>query len=378
MNQKKKRKNQMYKGIIFISFLFLINFQIYSQGRLTEDVSIKLYKYKDVPYLIFYAEVSNNSDNKFSELDKILYAFKKTSPDILSPFYISESLQEILSKRKNNFGIIAFRGNLNEEYKIFSNKDSNFIISPEKLETTDYVDNIEEVHALTLILATENYKDGDTLVKYYYNKFYADSKNLTLPKDNYLLYYLKGTLIVAKHICEFSNKSLSIQELKDVCDNFEESKKLGNNESVFLKRLSGYYIEIARNYLNIDLKDYSDIAHYYNLAESVSPINEKYENEDLYRYANALYFIAEEEWVNDKEVSFEKVEEKFFELIKRKYKICESYLKLGAIYYMKGYKEKNFEESEKYFNNVINEKCSDELMQKAKNNLEKINKLKNK
>jgi len=62
----------MYKGIIFISFLFLINFQIYSQGRLTEDVSIKLYKYKDVPYLIFYAEVSNNSDNKFSELDKIL------------------------------------------------------------------------------------------------------------------------------------------------------------------------------------------------------------------------------------------------------------------------------------------------------------------
>lgn len=365
-------------NLLFMISLYLLTASVSSaQLKVSENLTLDAYKYPDIPFHIFFVNVSNSGSDEMSKIKGILFINYPGHTEVQnSVFYISSSLNKIPSKTINNEGVIAYRGIDNNFILQSSLNDSK--ITSDLIRRNSYDNYKEEAYALALILALENYKAGDTLVNYYYKNYYlSNNPDMKIPEDNYLKEYLDAAIIRAANIYENQQEDLNIPEIKEITKNLNESRNKGNNDTVFNKGLRNYYIELARYYSKSGEKDYETIAGYYESASDIEIEGEIFGNSDLFNYANALFYIEQDIWAEDESFDFRKCKQFYETLMKNNYKLCEVYLKLGAIYYMENYSTGNFSESKKYFNRVIENNCKEQT-EKAKKNLKNINELEKK
>lgn len=374
MKKKMKRLSPKLKLLFTLPFLLLISADASAQLKINEHVTLEAYKFNDIPFHIFFVNVSNSDTAGFEKINKILFVTNpENSKDKKYSFYISNSLEKIPSKINNRQGIIAFRGNY--ENFILQSSINNSKLNRNLVKVTEYDNYKEEAYAIALILALESDKSGDTLVSYYYKKYYRDNIPGMKIKDNILLEdYLKGALVRAKNIYENGKEDLSIPEIKEITEYYSESRNNGNNDTVFSRGLRKYYIDLAGYYSKSDKKEYEIIARYYQDALDIEIENEPFENSDLFNFANALFYIEQDNWAEDREFNFEICRSYYENLNRSKYKLCDIYLKLGAIYYMDNYEKGDFSKSKEYFKKVIDNKCG-EQEEKAKKNLKNIEEL---
>lgn len=377
MTIRKRRLSLKLNQIIIISFLTLITFNSHAQLKINDDVLLYAYKYPDIPYLIYYVNFSNSGSNELSKIEDILFVTQsRQEAKKIFPFYISSSVDRIPPKTINTDGIIAFRGNFTDF--IIHSSANNSGLTSDLIEKKDFENYKEEAYALALILALENYNKDDTLVSYYYQKYYTgNASEMKIQEDNYLKDYLDGALIKAKHIYENKKVELSISEIKEITNNYVESRNKGNNDTVFSRSLRNYYLELARYYSKSEEKDNEIIAGYYDSAMDIEIKGEFFENTDLFNYANSLFYLEQDNWAEDKIYHFGNCKKFYETLMNNRFRLCEIYLKLGAIYYMENYDTGDFSESKKYFNKVIDNDCNEQA-EKAKKNLANIKELEKK
>jgi hypothetical protein len=350
----------------------------YAQLKINNNIELDAYKYIDIPYLIFFVNISSSDSNEFRQINDILFITQLENPSEKKfSFYISSSLEKIPPRIKNREGIIAFRGNYTNF--ILQSSVNNSKITSNQVQQNKYDNYKEQAYALALILSLESYKSGDTLVNYYYKKYYKDniSGMKKIQDDISLEYYLEGALIRAKNIFDNGKEDLSIPEIKAITEHYRESRINGNNDTIFSRSLRNYYIDLAKYYSRSDKKEYKIIAGYYQDAKDIDIDGETFENSDMHNFADALFFTEQDIWAEEGDYNFETCKGYYEKLMKKNYKTCDIYLKLGAIYYMENYENGDFSESKKYFNKVIENNCY-EQKGKAENNLKKIEELERK
>ena len=376
MIKKKKRLSPKLKLLITLPLLLLIASETYAQLKLNEHVTMNAYKFSDIPFQIFFVNISNSDTVIFEKINRILFiTHTENTYEKNNYFYISNSLEKTPPKTLKE-GIIAFRG-ISGNFTLHSSFNDSLITS--KLLNISKNDNYkEEAYALALILALESYKNSDTLVNYYYRKYYRDNVSGIRIIDNILLEnYLKGALIRAKNIYENGKEDLSIPDIKEITKHYGESRNNGNNDTIFSRALRNYYVELARYYSKSDKKEYDTTAGYYQDAQDIEIQGEHFENSDLFNFANALFYIEQDNWAEDKTFNFENCKGYYQKLMKDNFRLCDVLLKLGAIYYMDNYEKGDFSKSKEYFKKVIDNGCK-ELTDKAEKNLKNINELENK
>lgn len=377
MKRKKRRLSLRLSPLILILLMHLIVLNSHAQLKISDDVSLEAYKYPDIPYLIYFVNFSNSGSNELSKIKDILFITQSGQTSVkIFPFYISSSLYKLPSKTFNTEGIIAFRGNFTDF--TMQSSVSNSTMASDLIIKKDFKNYKEEAYALALILALENYKKDDTLVSYYYKKYYTvNLSEMKIQEDNFLNDYLEGALIRAKHINENQKEDLSIPEIKAITDKYSESRNKGNNDTIFSKNLRNCYLDIARYYSKSVEKDNEKIAEYFYNAMDIEIKDETFENPDLFNFANALFYLEQDNWAEDQTFDFGNCRKFYETLMKNNFRLCEVYLKLGAIHYMENYSTGNFSESKKYFNMVIENNCTEQI-EKAKINLNNIKELEKK
>ncbi|MBN1634103.1 MAG: hypothetical protein JW917_08060 [Ignavibacteria bacterium] len=377
MTIRKRRLSLKLKQIIIISFLTLITFNSYAQLKINDNVILDAYEYPDIPYLIYYVNLSNSGSNELSKIEDILFVTQsRQEAKNIFPLYISSSLDRIPPKTINVDGIIAFRGNFTDF--VIHSSVNNSGLNSDLIEKKDFKNYKEEAYALAVILALENYKAGDTLVNYYYKNYYlSNNPDMIIREDNYLKEYLDAAIIRAANIYENQKEDLSIPEIKEITKNLNESRNKDNNDTLFNKGLRNYYLELARYYSKSEEKDNEIIAGYYGSAMDIEIKGEFFENTELFNYANSLFYLEQDNWAEDRIYHFGNCKKFYETLMNNKFRLCEIYLKLGSIYYMENYETGDFSESKKYFNKVIDNNCKEQT-EKAKKNLANIKELEKK
>jgi hypothetical protein len=377
MKKKKRRLSLRLNQLTLILPILLIAFNSHAQLKITDDVLLKAYKYSDIPYMIYFVNFSNSGGSELTKIKEILFITQsEQASEKIFPFYISSSLYKIPSKTNDAEGIIAFRCNFTDF--IMQSSLNNSKMASGLIIQKEFKNYKEEAYALALILALENYKTGDTLLSYYYRTYYKNiTPDMKLQEDSYLKDYLDGALIRAKHIYENQKEDLSIPEIKEITNYYSESRNRGNNDTIFLRSLRSYYINLARYYAKFEEKDYETIAGYYFNAMDIEINGETFLIPDLFNFANALFYMEQDNWAEDRMFDFGNCRRFYETLMKNKFRLCEVYLKLGAIHSMENYSKGDFSESKKYFKMVIDNNCPEQI-EKAKKNLNNIKELENK
>ena len=207
MEKKRKRLSRKLKFLITLPLLLLMSFNTFAQLKVNEKVDLEAYKFHDIPFLIFYVNISNSDTIGFEKINDYLFITNPDNPAIKNrSFYISKSLENIPPSIKNREGIIAFRGNTKSF--ILQSSINNSKITSNLVKITSYDNYKNEAYALALILALESYKDGDTLVNYYYEKYYKDNlQELNIQDDVFLESYLEGIFTIkVRNACPFLKK----------------------------------------------------------------------------------------------------------------------------------------------------------------------------